>query len=79
MNAFWDKVNRCKHENLNPNYLESFGCETPYCGGFEMHCLDCGVYISKCKCGYCSNMSGWPRKRHFTEMRKIAEEIVELA
>ena len=78
MNVFWEKVSKCKHENLSPSYLESFPCDTPYCGGFETRCLDCCVYISKCKCSYCNGMSGWPRNRHLNEMQKLVGKIVEL-
>ncbi len=60
---FWDKVEACKHENLHPDYYEHIYCDTPYCGGKETHCLDCGVFINKCGCGYNNGMSGWPNKR----------------
>jgi len=63
INKFWDKVLKCKHENLNPNYYEDIYCPTPYCSGYETHCLDCGVYISECGCGYNNGMSGWPYRR----------------
>jgi len=63
-NKFWNKVNKCKHERLSPNYLVTLNCETPYCNGQEVHCLDCGVYISKCSCGYNNVMSGWSKKRY---------------
>lgn len=60
---FWDKVDKCKHDNLSPIYIENINCWTPYCEGTETHCLDCGVYIIKCGCGFCNGMSGWPEKR----------------
>jgi len=63
MNAFWDKVDNCDHKNLSPNYLQLIGCDTPYCSGDEVHCLDCGVYISECGCGANNGMSGWSDKR----------------
>jgi hypothetical protein len=63
LNKFWKKVYKCKHEHLSPNYCEFINCSTPYCSGCETHCLDCGVYISKCSCGYNNGMSGWPQKR----------------
>jgi len=69
-NKFWDKVLKCKHENLDPNYYEYIGCPTPYCSGSEVHCLDCGVFISECGCGYNNGMSGWPHKRWQTERSK---------
>ena len=63
MSNFWDKVMKCKHENLSPDYCEYIPCGTPYCSGCEEHCLDCGVYISNCGCGSNYGMSGWPEKR----------------
>lgn len=60
---FWDKVKKCRHKNLSPDYAVPIYCQTPYCGGDEAHCLDCGVFISKCGCGYNNGMSGWPQKR----------------
>ncbi len=46
---FWDKVEACKHKNLSPDYCEHIPCDTPYCGGMETHCLDCGVFITDIK------------------------------
>jgi len=63
LERFWAKVVNCKHENLSPNYSEPIYCSTPYCCGSEDHCLDCGVYISTCGCGYNNGMSGWSNKR----------------
>lgn len=60
---FWDKVDKCSHENLSPDYYEGVPCWTPYCGGTEDHCLDCGVFISSCGCGFNNGMSGWSNKR----------------
>lgn len=60
---FWDKVRKCKHKNLSPNYFVPIYCSTPYCDGNEEHCLDCGVYISECKCHYNDGLSGWPQAR----------------
>ncbi len=60
---FWEKVDKCKHENLSSCYYEFIYCPTPYCGGRESHCLDCDVYITKCGCGYNNGMSGWPEER----------------
>ena len=61
MPKFWDKVLKCEHKNLSPNYLPYFMmCGTPYCGDIsEDHCLDCGVYITHCKCMSEDGMSGW--------------------
>jgi len=55
---FWDKVSKCNHKNLSDHYV-SLKCNTPYCPGYEVRCLDCGVYLSKCGCGQCNGMSGW--------------------
>jgi hypothetical protein len=66
MNSFWDKVNNCQHEFYD-NYCVYLPCDTPYCSGYEVHCKKCGVYISKCNCGYNNGMSGWPYKRWFKE------------
>lgn len=35
MSQFWNKVGKCKHENLSPNYFELISCSTPYCGGMK--------------------------------------------
>ena len=63
---FWDKVDKCKHKNMNPDHVKIVYCSTPYCGGWEEHCFDCGVYITKCGCGFNNGMSGWPEKRWTT-------------
>jgi len=63
MNKFWDKVSKCKHKNLSPDYNVGGNCATPYCSWWEDYCLDCGVYITKCGCGFNNGMSGWPYKR----------------
>jgi hypothetical protein len=63
MTKFWDKVEKCKHENISPDYCEPTSCWTPYCSGLESHCLDCGVFITKCGCGFNNGMSGWPNER----------------
>ena len=69
MSEFWDKVTKCKHEHLSPNYLELIPCGTPYCRGSESHCLDCGVYISECGCNSNNGLSGWPYKRDLAQRR----------
>ena len=61
--SFWDRVDKCKHDNLYEDYCEELYCSTPYCTGYEVHCKDCGVYISKCGCGSENGMSGWSSKR----------------
>ena len=63
MSKFWDKVEKCEHSNLSESYYRHIYCGTPYCLGTEDHCLDCGVYISKCGCGCNNGMSGWSQKR----------------
>lgn len=68
----WNKASKCKHENTYPNYAVSFACPTPYCGGTEYHCRDCGVYLASCGCGYNNGMSGWSHKRwlNFNKKRR---------
>lgn len=62
---FWDKVDKCKHNNISQNYCETIDCSNQdiSCFGVETHCLDCGVYIAECACGSESGMSGWSQKR----------------
>jgi hypothetical protein len=60
--GFWERVAECNHDNLT-DYYEPLDCPTPYCSGCEVHCKDCGVFISKCKCGYNDSLDGWSRKR----------------
>jgi len=62
MNNFWNKVIKC-HHIYHPNYIDNLTCNTPYCSGYEVHCAQCGVYITKCDCGYLNGISGWPEKR----------------
>lgn len=60
---FWDKVCKCDHSDLYPDYLElatCFTCEH----GTVVHCRKCGVYITSCDCGWLNYMSGWPPSRH---------------
>jgi hypothetical protein len=62
MTDFWDKVDACegRDEDLSPEYCYATPCGTPYCGGgYEFHCLKCGVYETKCDCHSCDGMSGW--------------------
>lgn len=70
---FWEKASKCSHVNLSPVYLENIKCDTPFCGGSETHCLDCGVFIIKCGCGYCDGISGWPDSRY----RKVFKRKVD--
>lgn len=74
MNDFWDRVERCRHEHISPNYLEFIQCGTPYCTGSEYHCLDCGAFITECGCHSIGGVSGWPYKRYLAEKRKQEEE-----
>ena len=76
MNKFWDKVEKCDHKNLEPNYYKNVPCGTPYCYGRETHCLDCGVYITECGCGFNNGMSGWPDRRHRRLWRKKEQVYV---
>jgi hypothetical protein len=62
MANFWDKVDNCQHEFYD-NYYKYIPCGTPYCGGKELHCKKCGVYISTCGCGSSDGLSGWSYKR----------------
>jgi hypothetical protein len=66
MSSFSDKVIACKHEHLSEDYYEYISCGTDYCSGEEVHCLDCGAYITKCGCGAENDFSGWSiaRRRH---------------
>lgn len=82
---FWDKVGKCSHKNLSVSYYVNLSCATPYCSGEEVRCLDCGVYISKCGCGYCNGMSGWPeaqwkayykKKENNKDKRKQPELVI---
>jgi hypothetical protein len=61
-NNFYTKVDNCEHE-FSKNYSIFIHCSTPYCVGYEYHCIKCGVYISECSCGVNNGMSGWSDKR----------------
>lgn len=69
MSKFWDKVSKCKHENISKTFNSFEVCWTEYCNLTETHCLDCGVYITNCQCGFCNGLSGWPESRHKTQRR----------
>jgi len=77
ISSFWKKVDACKHENKSPTYFEYISCGTPYCGGHEVRCADCGVYISECGCRSNDGMSGWPWGRWLALERKQLERIRE--
>jgi len=40
MSPFWDKVHKCDHEFVSPNYYVNIKCPTPYCKGYEVRCRD---------------------------------------
>ena len=61
--AFWEKAEKCKHENLFENYDVGISCWTPMCSATEYHCRDCGVYFTECACHSSDGMSGWPHAR----------------
>ena len=75
MRKFWNKVNKCKHKNISPIYYKVIFCGTPHCSGYEEHCLDCGVYISKCGCGYCNGLSGWSTLRWKKYFKKTFNKV----
>ena len=60
---FYQKANRCKHNNLSENYFVEYRCMTPYCSAEEVHCSDCGAFITTCGCGCEGGISGWSRTR----------------
>lgn len=55
---FWDKVAKCKHENISETYSDGGSCVTPYCEWTEERCNDCKVYIVTCGCHFYSGVSG---------------------
>ena len=66
---FWKRAEKCLHPEafLSPNYCQSLHCA---CDGSEVHCLQCGAYVSRCRCGEMAGMSGWPAKRWLAHERK---------
>lgn len=75
--SFWEKVEKCNHENLYSDYYELVYCDNEYCSGSESHCADCGVFITTCQCGYCNGISGWPEKRWSKHHKKVYEKAEE--
>lgn len=66
VSKFWDKVLKCEHKNLYPDYYEGWSCSGAGhvgCMASEYHCKDCGVYFSECGCHTDEGMSGWPWRR----------------
>jgi hypothetical protein len=61
----YEKMSKCAHKNLDPDYSVGFVCSTPYCTGSEEHCLDCGAYLSSCGCGYENGLSDKPRSEEY--------------
>jgi hypothetical protein len=57
------KKYNCKHINLYPNHLVTGRCSTPYCNWQEVHCKDCGMFITTCGCHYMDSISGWSELR----------------
>lgn len=76
ISPFWEKVIKCEHKNLSPNYCERVPCCSDYCSSDETHCLDCGVYITECICG-AHGLSGWPNKRWEKYWDKRYQKIKE--
>lgn len=74
---FWYRAHRCKHQNLSPVYSETIRCGTPYCSGQEVHCLDCGAFITTCGCGFLTGMSGWSESRHHKQRQKRDAQFVD--
>lgn len=60
----------CKHENLYPDYNAGGACANEYCEWWEDHCRDCGRFVVRCKCGFESGESGWPRSRWMKVYRR---------
>ncbi len=72
--GFWEKVDKCKHEN-HTDYSVDFDCgNSEFCNGSEYRCADCKVYIFECICGN-GGMSGWSSRRWKTyNLRKRNEK-----
>ena len=71
MSKFWDKVRDCKHDKISGKYIHTGSCITPECEWNEVHCLDCGAYITKCSCGKCNNTAGWSSRRRSHIVKKL--------
>lgn len=75
-NVFLERAAKCKHANLYPDYLGGYGrCGTPFCQVSEVHCQDCGAFITECGCGYMRGMDGWPaaRRRQMCKGKEAAD------
>lgn len=68
---FWDRVHACAHtdEDRSKTHSKLLRCPTPGCSGSESRCLACGVYISRCGCGYLDGMDGWPDSKRSKGLR----------
>lgn len=75
--SFWEKVEKCNHENLYHNYYKAIYCGTEDCEGSESHCVNCGVFITKCQCGSYNGISGWSEKRWKKHHDKVYGRVVE--
>jgi len=55
--SFYDKVKKCKHNHLKdtgsiyPSSCDCFGIS-------EVHCLDCGAWFNRCRCGRYNSIAG---------------------
>lgn len=81
MSKFWKKVEKCKHKNLSKNYSPTIRCGSVGdlgCNAVEHHCLDCGVYISKCQCGWCNGLSGWSHRRWMNTFKTKERNVKRL-
>lgn len=75
---FWEKVDKCDHSRHTEHFRMTGSCGTPYCGGVdEVRCALCRVFITTCRCGHCSGMSGWSAQMSRTwtyRMRELARQ-----
>jgi hypothetical protein len=72
LNRFWETVASCEHEHIYERYFADLGtCSTPGCGKIiEVHCRDCGIYLTECKCGKNDEFNGWSYKRRKNHANK---------
>lgn len=68
---FWNKVERCKHENADSTSTV-IHCATEYSYAREKYCPDCKAYIVECSCGCCNDISGWSELR-WRKMRRRSQ------